>query len=198
MRTTVNRILLGLLGITLLTTGLTLLLGSRDLHDRWPLTLLPDRAFTRTHGVVLSAADRTALRAESWWWPVVFTGLGLLLVAALLWLLLQMRPHHLARLPLDGDDAGTATVYSTALREVLNRQTRGHDGAHRARTVLTGSARSPRLHMTLRLAERSSPAAVLATLEQQILPAARTSTSTPHLPAQVRLRAANQRASKVL
>ena len=113
MLKTVNRVLLGLLGLGLFALGGGVLLGALDLQRHWDFDVPGWWPFRGPDDVVLGAWGRTRWREEDWWWPTVIAVLAVLL-ALLLWWLLAQRRHRLDRVLVDSGDGGRPD--STAAR----------------------------------------------------------------------------------
>ncbi|MDK1474256.1 alkaline shock response membrane anchor protein AmaP [Streptomyces sp. 549] len=191
-----NRLLLGLVGLTLLGTGLAALAAAADLPRRWGVTLPSRWAWQGPGSVLLSDADRTQWRFEDWWWPVLFAVLGLLLGAALWWLLAQARRRRISQLPVNGG-AGVALLRASALEEVTAAEAAALPGVAGAHTVLAGRRSAPRARMRLTLEPDAEPDETVRRVHQEVLENARVSAGLAELPAEVRLRSVRHRAERV-
>ncbi|MFD3664242.1 alkaline shock response membrane anchor protein AmaP [Streptomyces sp. NPDC058659] len=187
----VNRVLLGLAGLLLVLAGGGVLAAGLDLSvpSWWPWSGPSD--------VLLSAADRQRWRDESWWWPVVIAGLGLVVLLALWWLLVQFRRARLREVLVDTGDGEEAILRGRSLEAVLEADAAAQDGVSRARVHLTGRRAAPRTRVALLLEPYASPGDTLNTLSTEALGHARTSTGLPALPTEARLRAVKHRARRV-
>ncbi|MFD7324556.1 alkaline shock response membrane anchor protein AmaP [Streptomyces sp. NPDC059875] len=187
----VNRVLLGLVGLLLVVGGGAVLAAGFDLAvpSWWPWSGPSD--------VLLSDADRRRWRDEGWWWPVVIAALGLVVLLALWWLIAQFRRARLAEVLVDTGDGEAATVRGRALESVLEADAVAQDGVARARVALTGRRTAPRTRVRLLLEPYASPGEALASLTNEALAAARTSTGLRYLPTEARLRALKHRARRV-
>ncbi|MCB8904879.1 MULTISPECIES: alkaline shock response membrane anchor protein AmaP [unclassified Streptomyces] len=187
----VNRVLLGLAGLLLVLAGGGVLAASLDLSvpHWWPWSGPSD--------VLLSAADRQRWRDEGWWWPVVIAVLGLVVLLALWWLLVQFRRARLAEVVVDSGDGEVAVLRGRALESVLEADATAQEGVAKAHVSLTGRRATPRTRVALLLEPYASPGAALTTLSTQALAHARTSTGLPALPTEARLRAVKHRARRV-
>ncbi|MFH8367916.1 alkaline shock response membrane anchor protein AmaP [Streptomyces sp. NPDC018031] len=212
-RTVANRLLLAVTGLALLALGLAVLAGGLDAGVRRNLSLPSWWPYQGPDDVLLSAGDRTAHRDRDWWWPVLFGGLALVVVAALGWLLAQVRTGRARRIRLDGGD-GQVTLRGDALAAVLAAEAgtvAGVRGAH-ARVIGGGRAqrrRGPagdraaagrgglRVRLSVVLDPQAGPAAVAARLDAEVLERARGSLGAERLPAEVRLRPARHKPSRV-
>lgn len=197
MRTTVNRVLLGLTGLVLLALGLSVLVGSLDLPRHWGFTLPSPWPFTGPKDVLLTAHDRTRYRSHDWWWPAVIAALGVLFLAALWWLLLQARTRRLRQLRIDSGDGQGALVRGRALESVLTVESEAYEGVEWAGAALTGRRGTPHAALVLGLAPHATPQEVVAGLDTEVLARARTSAGLAGLPAEARLRAVRHRARRV-
>ncbi|ANZ19453.1 hypothetical protein SNOUR_31045 [Streptomyces noursei ATCC 11455] len=196
-RATVNRVLLGLIGLLLLGTGGSVLMGGLDLPARRHLDLPSGWPWTRPDGVLLPAADRTRFTDRGWWWPTVIAGLAVLVLLLLWWLLAQLRPRRLGTVLVDSGDGEGARVRGPALEAVLAAEAVAVDGVDRAAVVLTGRPTTPQVRALLVLAPHADPGTVLLRLADRAVAQARTATGLDALPTEVRLRAVRHRAERV-
>jgi hypothetical protein len=187
----VNRALLGLAGLLLVVVGGAVLAAALDLPvpSWWPWSGPDD--------VLLSTSERQHWRDESWWWPVVIAVLGLVVLLALWWLLVQFRRARLAEVLVDTGDGEAAVLRGRALESVLEADATAQDGVARAKVALTGRRGTPRTRIVLLLEPYASPGAALTALSTRALADARTSTGLPALPTEARLRAVKHRARRV-
>lgn len=198
MLRTVNRVLLGLVGLVLLVVGLAALAGGVDLVRRWNLQLPGWWPWSASGDVLLTDADRTHWRNAGWWWPVVFVVLGVLVVLLLWWLLAQARRRRLSEVLVDSGDGAGAVLRGRALEDAIEAEAEALKGVERARVSLVGRRRSqPRVRVGLLLGPDAEPAAAVAGLRAAALENARTSAGLDELPAEVRLRCVRHRAERV-
>jgi hypothetical protein len=197
MRTTVNRILLAAVGLVLLCLGGSVLVGSLDLSRHWHFTLPSWWPYRGPHDVLLKAADRTRYRAEGWWWPVVIAVLAVLALAALWWLVAQLRSRRLGRVLVDYADGGRVVLRGRALEDALAADARALPGVSRSGVRLGGRRHAPSARMSLLLEEHAVPASVVTGLDARVLADARRSAALEELPAEVRLHGERHRASRV-
>jgi hypothetical protein len=197
MRTVANRVLLALVGAVLLALGLSVLIGALDLQRRWNFTMPSAWPFTGPHDVLLTARDRTRYREDGWWWPVVIAALGVVFVAALWWLLAQVRTRRLRQVLVDSGDGQGAMVRGRALERVLSAEAEAYDGVEWAGAALLGKRGDPRAGLVLGLAPHATPVDVVAALDDSVLDGARTSAGLQALHAEARLRAVRHRARRV-
>lgn len=197
MRTTVNRVLLALMGLVLLVVGLSVLVGSLDLQRHWGFTMPGWWPFTGPGDVLLTDRSRTRYRSDDWWWPVVFAVLGVLFLAGLWWLLAQPRTRRLRQIRIDSGDGQGALLRGRALEAVLRAEAEDAEGVEWANTMLTGRRGSPEARLVLGLEPRATPEDVVAGLDAHVLDRARTSAGLDALPAEARLRPIRHRASRV-
>ncbi|MGW0117213.1 alkaline shock response membrane anchor protein AmaP, partial [Streptomyces sp. NPDC003327] len=187
----VNRVLLGLAGLLLVLVGGAVLAAGAGLSvpSWWPWSGPSD--------VLLSTADRTRWREEGWWWPVVIAVLGLLVLLALWWLLVQFRRARLAEVVVDTGDGEEAVVRGRALESVLEADATAEEGVARAKVSLTGRRSAPRTRIALLLEPHASPGEALNGLSTRALAHARTAAGLAELPTEARLRAVKHRARRV-
>lgn len=183
MRTTVNRLLLGLTGLALLGAGLAVL----------AVLAVLDRGGAEPDTVLLGAALRRRYRAESWWWPTVVTVLGVVVLVALWWLLAQARDRRVRRIVIEEG----VVLRGRALEEIVAAESERLPGVARAHAALAAPGRAPTARLLLALAPHADPGAVLAALDTTVLTRARSSANLPALPAEARLRAVHHRAERV-
>lgn len=188
---TVNRVLLGLLGLVLVVLGGSVLavgLGA------------PAPSWWIHHGrddVLLSTAERTRWRDSGWWWPTVIAVLAVLLLLALWWLAAVLRRRRLSDILVDTGDGEGAQLRGRALEDALEAEAGGLDGVSRAHVRLTGRRTAPKARVRLLLEPDADPGAVLRDLTDQALAHARESAGLATLPAKVRLRGVKHGAERV-
>jgi hypothetical protein len=197
VRTTLNRVLLGLTGLVLVIIGLSVLVGSLDLQRHWGFTLPHWWPYMGPDDVLLTAQDRTRYRSHGWWWPVVIAVLGVLLLASLWWLLAQARTRRLRQLRVDSGDGQGAVLRGRALEGVITSESEAYDGVEWAHSALVGKRGRPGARLVLGLAPHATPAEVVHGLDTSVLARARTSAGLDALPAEARLRAVKHRATRV-
>ncbi|MFI8516249.1 alkaline shock response membrane anchor protein AmaP [Streptomyces sp. NPDC085481] len=187
----VNRIVLALAGLLLVVGGGAVLAAGFDLPVPawWPWSDRDD--------VLLTRSQRQHWRAESWWWPVVIAVLGLVVLLALWWLIVQFRRARLREVVVDSGDGEEAVVRGRALEAVLEADAGAQEGVARARVSLTGRRAAPRTRVALLLEPYASPADTLTALSAEALGNARTSAGLRALPTEARLRAVKHRARRV-
>jgi hypothetical protein len=188
---TVNRVLLGLVGLVLLALGGSVLaVGLGAPPPSWWIHHGP-------HDVLLSRAERTRWRDEGWWWPAVVALLAVLVLLALWWLTAVLRRRRLAGVLVDTGDGEGALLRGHALEAALAEEAGAQDGVERAHVHLAGRRSAPEVRVRLRLEPHVDPGTVLDDLTAGALTHARTSAGLAALPAEVRLRAARHRAERV-
>lgn len=197
MRTTVNRVLLALIGVVLLALGLAVLVGSLDLQRRWHFTMPSAWPFTGPKDVLLTEQDRTRYRSHDWWWPAVIGALGVLFVGALWWLLAQARTRRLRQIRVDSGDGEGALLRGRAVESVLAAESRAYEGVEWAGAALVGKRGHPQARLVLGLAPHATPVDVVTGLDTDVLARARASAGLAELPAEARLRAVRHRARRV-
>ncbi|MEU5598990.1 alkaline shock response membrane anchor protein AmaP [Streptomyces sp. NPDC020298] len=188
---TVNRTLLGLIGLLLAALGGAVLavgLGVRPPH--WWIHV-------GRHDVLLSDAERTHWRDAGWWWPAVIAALALLVLLALWWLTAVLRRRRLAEVRVDTGDGAGALLRGRALEGVLAADAGRQEGVAHTRLLLTGRRTAPRARVWLQLEPDVDPGTVLHYLTAQALTHARESAGLAKLPAEVRLRAVKHKAERV-
>jgi hypothetical protein len=129
-----------------------------------------------------------ALRAQPLTARLVAIGAGLVLaVLGLVGAARSLRPEARPDVHLDGGPDTRIVVSSAAAAEAVGQQAAGVPGVGRARARLVGPEHAPALRLTVWLAEDADVAAVLETLETQVLATARESLELAALPVAVRL-----------
>jgi hypothetical protein len=186
MLRTVNRVLLGLLGLGLIALGGGVLLGGLDLPRRWDFGIPGWWPFRGPDDVVLGTEGRTRWREEAWWWPTVIAVLAVLL-ALLLWWLLAQRIHRLGGVLVDSGEGAAARVDGGTLEDVIEAEARDLDGVARAHVRLTGRSTAPAARVRLLLEPHADPARTLERLSRETLAHARDSAGLDSLPSKVRL-----------
>ncbi|MCX4777526.1 alkaline shock response membrane anchor protein AmaP [Streptomyces sp. NBC_01264] len=177
---TVNRVLLGLLGLVLLAAGASVLAATGPFEGRHEPLLAP-------HGPGWPAP----------WW-VVLAALGVCVLLALWWLLSQLRRARLAAVLVDTGDGAFAVLRGRALEEAVEADVQeAVEGVARCRVTLRGRRGAPALRVALELEPHAVPADVLAALAGPVLGRARGSAALPALPAEARLHVTPRRARRV-
>ncbi len=194
MLKTVNRVLLGLLGLGLFALGGGVLLGALDLQRHWDFDVPGWWPFRGPDDVVLGTEGRTRWREEDWWWPTVIAVLAVLL-ALLLWWLLAQRRHRLDRVLVDSEDGAGARLNGRTLEDVIEEEAQALDGISRAHVRLTGRRTAPTARVRL-LEPHADPARALGRLSRETLAHARDSAGLDRLPSKVRLREVRHRAKR--
>ncbi|MGW1022739.1 alkaline shock response membrane anchor protein AmaP [Streptomyces sp. NPDC002577] len=188
---TVNRVLLGIVGLVLLVLGGSVLaVGLGVTPPSWWI-------HDGKHDVLLSDADRARWQDQGWWWPTVIAVLAVLLLLALWWLTAQLRRRRLAEVLVDTGDGEGALLRGRALESVLTSEAGALDGVERAHATLTGRRGAPEARMRLVLQPFAAPGDALRKLVGEALAHARGSAGLDRLPAEVQLRAVRHRAERV-
>ncbi|HEY9439025.1 MAG TPA: alkaline shock response membrane anchor protein AmaP [Streptomyces sp.] len=195
MLKTVNRVLLGLLGLGLFALGGGVLLGGLDLQRRWDFGMPGWWPFRGPDDVVLGTEGRTRWREEGWWWPTVIAVLAVLL-ALLLWWLLAQRRHRLGQVLVDSEDGAAARLNGRTLEDVIEEEAQALKGVSRAHVRLTGRPTAPTAHVQLLLKPHADPAQTVEQLSRETLAHARDSAGLDRLPSKVRLREVRHRAQR--
>ncbi|KUN87440.1 alkaline shock response membrane anchor protein AmaP [Streptomyces griseoruber] len=191
MLRTLNRVLLGLVGLVLLAVGgAVLAVGLGVSPPSWWLHEGP-------HDVLLSTAERTKWKDESWWWPTVIAVLAVLVLLALWWLTSVLRRRRLAEVLVDTGDGAGALLRGRALQSVLAADAGGLEGVSHAQVRLTGRRDAPETRVRIRLEPHVDPGTALRELADRALAHARDSAALKRLPADVRMKAAKHRAERV-
>jgi hypothetical protein len=196
MRKTVNRVLLGLVGLALFALGGGVLLGALDLQRHWDFGMPGWWPFRGPDDVVLGTEGRTRWRDEGWWWPTVIAVLAVLL-ALLLWWLLAQRRHRLDRVLVNSENGAAARLNGRTLEDVIAEEAQALDGVSRAHVRLTGRRTAPTARVRLLLEPHADPVQTLGELSRETLVHARDSAGLDRLPSKVRLREARHRAQHV-
>ncbi|MFF1901436.1 alkaline shock response membrane anchor protein AmaP [Streptomyces sp. NPDC058206] len=197
MLKTVNRVLLGLLGLGLFALGGGVLLGGLDLHRRWGFGMPGWWPFRDPDDVVLGAEVRTRWREEDWLWPAVIAVLAVLLALLLWWFLAQLRRHRLRQVLVDSEDDAAARLNGRALEDAIQQDAQALDGISRAHVRLTGRRAAPTARVRLLLEPHAEPAQTLGQLSRETLAHAQESAGLNRLPSEVRLREVRHRARHV-
>jgi hypothetical protein len=191
MLRTVNRVLLGLVGLALIALGGSVLaVGLGAPAPSWWI-------HQSRHDVLLTAAERTRWRDAGWWWPVVLAALAVLVLLALWWLIAVLRRRRLNDVLVDTGDGEGALLRGRALEDVLESEAAGLDGVTRANVLLTGRRTAPKARVRLALEPHVDPGETLEQLTARALTHARDSAGLASLPAKVRLRGVKHRAERV-
>ena len=191
MLKTVNRVVLGLLGLVLLVAGGSVLaIGLGASPPSWWV-------HDGKHDVLLSDADRARWRDDGWFWPTVIGVLAVCVLLALWWLSAQLRRRRLAEVLVETGDGEGALLRGRALESVLVGEAEALDGVQRAAVSLTGRRNAPEARVSLLLEPHATPGEALHLLSAEALTHARDSAGLDRLPATVQLRAVKHRAERV-
>ncbi|WLW56071.1 alkaline shock response membrane anchor protein AmaP [Streptomyces sp. YU58] len=188
---TVNRVLLGLVGLVLFVLGGSVL--AVGLGAPAPSWWIHDGR----HDVLLSDGERTRWRDAGWWWPTVLAVLAVLVLLALWWLTAVLRRRRLSEVLVDTGDGEGALLRGRALENVLAGEAARSDGVDHAHAHLTGRSSAPEARVRLHLEPHVDPAAALHDLTARALTHARESAGLASLPAEVRLNGVKHRAERV-
>lgn len=188
---TVNRVVLGLVGLVLFVLGGSVL--AVGLGAPAPSWWIHDGR----HDVLLSDGERTRWRDAGWWWPTVLAVLAVLVLLALWWLTAVLRRHRLSEVLVDTGDGEGALLRGRALENVLSSEAGQLEGVDHAHAHLTGRPGAPETRVRLHLEPHVDPAAALQELTARALTHARDSAGLASLPAEVRLKGVKHRAERV-
>lgn len=197
MRSTLNRVLLCLVGLILIAVGGSVLLGALDLPRRWGFGVPSWWPYKGPHDVLLSGHDRTHYRAEGWWWPAVIAVLAVLALIALWWLIAQLRERRLGRVVVDSGEEGRVMLRGRALEDALAADAEALPGVVRAGVRLTGRRAAPATRMSLLLDGDAVPGAIVRDVDGRVLADARRSAGLNRLPSEVRMRGQRHRGRRV-
>ncbi|WHM39367.1 alkaline shock response membrane anchor protein AmaP [Streptomyces sp. BPTC-684] len=191
MLRTVNRVLIGLVGLVLVAAGGAVLAAGAGLSvpSWWPWEGADD--------ALLDRARRERWHHHGWWWPTVIAALAVLVLLTLWWLLAQLRRARLAEVLVDSGDGQGALLRGRALEAVLAGEAEALPGVARAQVALHGRRTTPEARVALLLEPHASPAEALSRLTSEALAHARDSAGLAALPAEARLRGVKHRAQRV-
>ncbi|MFF1697492.1 alkaline shock response membrane anchor protein AmaP [Streptomyces sp. NPDC058257] len=191
MLKTVNRVVLGLIGLVLvLGGGSVLAVGLGASPPSWWV-------HDGKRDVLLSDADRARWRDAGWFWPTVIAVLAVCVLLALWWLVAQLRRRRLAEVLVETGDGEGALLRGRALENVLVGEAESIEGVQRAAVALTGRRNAPHARVSLLLEPHAMPGDALHRLSAEALAHARDSAGLDRLPAVVRLRGVKHRAERV-
>ncbi|MYT04942.1 MULTISPECIES: alkaline shock response membrane anchor protein AmaP [Streptomyces] len=191
MSRTVNRVLIGLVGLVLLVVGGSVLAVGLGLDP--PSWWIHDGE----KDVLLSDAERTRWDGEGWWWPTVIAVLALVVLLTLWWLTAVLRRRRLTEVRVNTGDGEGALLRGRALEGVLEGDAAELDGVHRAHAHLTGSPDAPGTRVRLLLEPHVDPGTALHHLTTGALAHARNSAGLASLPAEVRMTGVRHKAERV-
>lgn len=158
MRRTVNRVMLALVGLAMAAGGSVLALTGPAVRGSAP-TWWPQPG----SGAPLVDRERLEeLRAHGWWTPVVITTAACVLLLALAWAFAQLRGGGRTSLPM----AGSVTLRTRVLAQVLARRAEAAPGVARARVRLPAGRRRLRAGVHVTLEPGAAPATVLRQLTE--------------------------------
>ncbi|MFD9562979.1 alkaline shock response membrane anchor protein AmaP [Streptomyces sp. NPDC059994] len=191
MLRTVNRVLIGLVGLILVVAGGAVLAAGAGLPvpSWWP--------WEGTDDVLLDRARRERWHHHGWWWPTVIAALAVLVLLTLWWLFAQLRRARLAEVLVDSGDGEGALLRGRAMEAVLAGEAESLPGVARAQVALHGRRTTPAARVALLLEPHAAPVEALSRLTSEALAHARDSAGLAALPAEVRLREVKHRAQRV-
>ncbi|WP_329397712.1 alkaline shock response membrane anchor protein AmaP [Streptomyces melanogenes] len=191
MLRTVNRVLIGLVGLVLVAAGGAVLAAGAGLSvpSWWP--------WEDSDDALLDRARRESWHHHGWWWPTVIAALAVLVLLTLWWLLAQLRRARLAEVLVDSGDGEGALLRGRAMETVLAGEAEALPGVARAQVTLRGRRTTPSARVALLLEPHAAPAEALSRLTSEALAHARDSAGLAALPAEVRLRGVKHRAQRV-
>jgi hypothetical protein len=191
MLRTVNRVLIGLVGLVLLVVGGSVLAVGLGVDP--PSWWIHDGK----KDVLLSDAERTRWEGDSWWWPTVIAALALVVLLTLWWLTAVLRRRRLTEVRVNTGDGEGALLRGRALEGVLAGDAGRLDGVQRAHVGLKGRPDAPETHVRLQLEPHVDPGTALDTLTSEALTHARTSAGLESLPTEVRMTGVRHKAERV-
>ncbi|MET8468871.1 hypothetical protein ABZY90_01275 [Streptomyces sp. NPDC006422] len=149
-RTLLNRLALGVCGLTALAAGAWLSLRTTPWPAPTPLVSPDDVSWLRGHG---------------WWVPSVATASTAATLLLAWWLVRQLRSGHRRRVPLP---TSRSHLRTRALEDTIAQHVEDLDGVDRCRPRIRVGTRTGRLDATLRVRLRpdTPPSAVLPTLHR--------------------------------
>ncbi|MCC9308260.1 alkaline shock response membrane anchor protein AmaP [Kitasatospora sp. RB6PN24] len=171
-RTTVNRVLLAVIGAVLLIGALLVLVGGFDVYHRLAVTPPSWWPLISPHQPVLSTASRTRWRDRGWWWPAVVAGFALLVVLSVCWLAAQLRRPEPAEieLPTHGTPGLRLRLRGPALSRAVQEAALHLPEVTAARVRLLGhphlARRRARLRAQLLLKPGSDPSAAVVAFQR--------------------------------
>ena len=167
-----NRVLVALLGLLLLTGGVLALVRS---FGGFGARLADDRLLTE--GQTRFTED------NAWVWIVVAAVAVLLALLALRWLLAQLRSDRSGTMDLEPDPRkGATTLHPSALTTAVCQEIESYRGVRSARARLLHDDRHPDLVLDVDLDDRADIAATRARIETDALAHARTGLGLSQLP----------------
>jgi hypothetical protein len=179
---TVNRTLLGLLGLFLLAAGGLGLAVSFGAFGDADVSVLPQ--------TVRDYADD-----QPWFWWAVAAACFVLALLGLRWLLAQLHTDRLGRLDLTTDEKdGLTTVHAGALTDAVETEVKSLRGVTGASAHLLDRG-GRRLTLSVDLAEYADIAEIRQTLEDRIVGHARQAIDDPDLPVDIELRPGKARSA---
>lgn len=182
---TLNRVLLSLLGLVLLGGGLLVLAGGADIYRRWNLSPPADWPLTAPQDVLIPSADQASWADQGWWWPTVIASLAVLMLLALLWLLAQSPWRRARTMPVADTPDDAVAVSERVLSDALTTDLDHLPGARRTRARIHGPAH-PRARIDLTLDPGATPDRVLPDIRDAV-ERARRSAGWAELPTRVHL-----------
>lgn len=172
-----NRVLVALCGLLLLTGGVLALIRS---FGGFGARLADDRLLTDAQ---TRFADRNA-----WVWIAVAAGAVLLALLALRWLLAQLRSDRSGTMDLEPDPRkGATTLHPSAVTTAVCQEIESYRGVRSARARLLHDDQHPDLVLDVDLDDRADIAATRSRIETDALAHTRTVLGLTELPTKLTL-----------
>lgn len=158
-----NRILLTLIGVLLVLVGVGAILLNTGVFGA-------DRA---SRAVVDHTIIQTVHRDARWLWPTVGAVGFVLGIAAIYWLVVQLRVERVTSIALQRTRSGELILAGSALTDAVVAEAESIPGVERARVRLTRDEINPELVLTVWLREGANLADVGRAIDGQVLAHAR-------------------------
>lgn len=183
-----NRRVLGFVGLVLLVLGAGgILLGTGVLGTE-----------RKNRSIVYPHLARILHREQHWVWWVIGAVALLLAIAALYWLVVQMRVERLGAVELDSDRLGDSLLAASALTDAVRDEAESLPEVERARARLVHTAAEPELILSVWLRDGVDLAALRTVLDQEVLVHARQALGRERLPTWLRVEVDAARRDRVL
>lgn len=158
-----NRLMLGVVGVILVLAGAGGVLLSTGIFGA------PRRHRSIMDPHVLAVLDRD----QRWIWWVIGAVALVLAIAALYWLVVQLRVERIGAVELDSDRLGDSMIAASALTDAVRAEVETLPEVERARARLMRGRDDPELILSVWLREGVDLAALRSVLEAQVLAHAR-------------------------
>ncbi|AEH08255.1 MULTISPECIES: alkaline shock response membrane anchor protein AmaP [Protofrankia] len=171
-----NRVILTLLGLTLLGAGVVILLAGNGVFGT-----------EATDQPIPTPGNRSFANSHSWFWPVVGVATTVVVLLALIWLSAQFSSSRLSRLHVTDDRFGHVQVDGQDFAAAVENELAGADGVRQVHARLLGSEKQPLLQVVVTVRPDADVHRIRSAIEEVALPYVRGTVARPRLAVELKL-----------